>query len=393
MDIVHGGKAVAQFAAESEYIFKSVLMVSPFWDQKDKVVEYVDGARERGTKFYASYSEKTNTGDVEATKKFVDVTLKDHLDAEPLHLSAIAGHAQTVWDVATSDKDGDGRADIWNILFGGTSSTKPNSNQEQIPQDTVQDKPEDGVGVGAIAGAKGGILGLVNSLKKLQNNQNNEWDFTKIKYPDDYRVTEEGILLKDRYQSNHAYSWEPGWYERYMQTLWYKEGYGHIMYWQSQYGERNNGSTIQSGGCGITCATLMASELKHKIVEPNEYVKYLAVNGQSGAGDTSIQAILDDEAIKYTRTSGKDSLEKTLRNLDTDAYIVNLEKTVIHGHWTLFYYDHEKDILVQYDPDPATVLSGKVPDQNERIDNGYLSVDEIPDSTVGFVVKKDDWQQ
>ena len=366
-------------------------MVSPFWDQKDKVVEYVDKARERGTKFYASYSEKTNIGDVEATKKFVDVTLKDHLDAEPLHLSAIAGHAQTVWDVATSDEDGDGRADIWDILFGGTSNTKPNSKQEQIPQDILQDKFKDGVGTGAILGATRGLSGI---LKKLQDNKkDDEWDFTKIEYPDDYRVTEDGILLKDRYQSNHGYSWEPGWYERYMQTLWYKGGYGHIMYWQSQYGDRNNGSTIQSGGCGITCATLMASELKHQIVEPNEYVKYLAVNGQSGAGDTSIQAILDDEKIKYTRTNGTDALERTLQNLDTDAYIVNLEKTKIHGHWTLFYYDHEKDILVQYDPDPATVLSGKVPNQNERIDNGYFSVDEIPDSTVGFVVKKDDWQQ
>ena len=279
---------------------------------------------------------------------------------------------------------------IKGILLGAVNGVK------YLNEDTTLNflfKQKDGVGIGAIAGATNGILGLFNDVKKSQSNQNDEWDFTKIEYPDDYRVKEDGILLKDRYQSNPGYSWEPGWYKRYMDTLWYKGGYGHIMYWQSQYGDRNNGSTIQSGGCGITCATLMASELKHKIVEPNEYVKYLAVNGQSGAGDTSIQAILDDESIKYTRTSGTDGLKRTLQNLDTDAYIVNLEITKIHGHWTLFYYDHEKDILVQYDPDPATVLSGKVPNQNERIDNGYLSVGEIPDSTVGFVVKKDDWQQ
>lgn len=130
MDIVHGGKAVAEFADKSEYTFKSVLMVSPFWEQKDKVVEYVEGAREKGTKFYASYSysKKPGMGDVEATEKFVDETLDGHLDSDPFHLLAIAGHAQTVWDVATYDapgKDGhgDGKADIWDILFAETSTT------------------------------------------------------------------------------------------------------------------------------------------------------------------------------------------------------------------------------------------------------------------------------
>ena len=109
---------------KSKYTIKSVVMVSPFWEQKQAVVDFIEDAREKkGTKFYASYSWRPGFGDVEATKKFVDETLEGHLDSEPFHLSAVYNHDTAVWDLATTDEDGDGRADIWDILFAETPTT------------------------------------------------------------------------------------------------------------------------------------------------------------------------------------------------------------------------------------------------------------------------------
>ena len=123
-----GGKASAQIASESEYTFKSVVMVSPCWSVKQLVVDFIENAREeKGTRFYASYSWKEDDpgmGDTEpGTRDFVDETLGGHLDAEPFHLSAVCNHETAVWDIATTDEDGDGRADIWDVLFAETPTT------------------------------------------------------------------------------------------------------------------------------------------------------------------------------------------------------------------------------------------------------------------------------
>ncbi len=128
-----GGLAVAKYASESNYHFKNVLMVSPYygmaeeksWDGTENlIIKYTKEAKKRdeNIKFYATYSYNENNwaipGDVNKTIKFVKETLHPYLDLKEWHLPAVYSHDTAVWDVATYDGDGDGKADIWNELFG-----------------------------------------------------------------------------------------------------------------------------------------------------------------------------------------------------------------------------------------------------------------------------------
>lgn len=144
---MHGGLAAAQFARDSEYTFKNVLMVSPYWSNEDLVIKTVSEAiEEKGTKFYASYSynkdDHQHPGDTSKTINFVTEKLAGLLSADPWHLPAVFGHDSAVWDVATYDKDKDGRADIWDAILGqdpevmqdtGTSTNE----EEEVDQVTV----------------------------------------------------------------------------------------------------------------------------------------------------------------------------------------------------------------------------------------------------------------
>lgn len=101
-------------------------MVSTYWPETSKVTDAIENARNNGVKFYASYSynegDYGHPGDTKTTRDFVKNTLAKYLDTpEPWQLPAIEGHGQTVWDVATFDGDGDGRADIWEVILGDTN--------------------------------------------------------------------------------------------------------------------------------------------------------------------------------------------------------------------------------------------------------------------------------
>lgn len=231
----------------------------------------------------------------------------------------------------------------------------------------------------------------INGIEHNTKEHNREWKYEADELPKDFRVTNEGYLLKDR-----RYEWEIPWYEEYKTELWYTGGYGHrVMFWQSQYGEGKNGATIQRGGCALGAAAVVISEFKKEIIEPSKYSNLLTGPGE-GVGDTGVEKILQEENVKYIRTYQSTDSSKTLKanllQLDCDAYVINLEHTDEHAHWTALYYDNEKEILAQYDPDPGTVLryKGNGQQRYQNILNGYGLDDIEKYSTVAYIIPTDD---
>lgn len=119
-----GGKAATQFAAESQYTFKNVMMVSSCWSDEGSVDAWMNQAKLRGTKFYGSYSKcdtdiNPNTGRQYRTVGFEEDFMRKYGEREPWYFEDSTNpHVHTYWDVFTYDGDQDGKADVLEAIWG-----------------------------------------------------------------------------------------------------------------------------------------------------------------------------------------------------------------------------------------------------------------------------------